>query len=159
MVASPQFAFRTAGLYWKKRNINEPSDRRDIRTATKLINGGYNGLDDRQKYYDRALVVLSKDDQAGSQLRVTVDGTDVTKEVAPYFADGRTMVAIKPIAKRTGMQILDTSGGKVILRDPRGGNHVIALVIKNGTGYVPLREIPVPLDWDASTNTAAVTTG
>jgi len=159
LVATPNFAFRTAGLYWKKRNINEPSDRRDIRLATKLINGGFNGLEDRQKYYDRALMVLSKDDQAGVKIHVTVDGVDITNEVAPYIADGRTMVAIKPIAKRTGMQILDTTGGKVTVRDPRGGNHVIALVIKNGTGYVPLREIPVPLDWDAATNTAAVTTG
>jgi hypothetical protein len=69
------------------------------------------------------------------------------------------MVAIKPIAQRTGMVILDTSGGHVTLRDPKGSNHVIPLVIKDGRGFVPLREVPVPLDWDAATNTASVTTG
>ena len=161
LVATPEWAFRTAGLFWKRKNLNEPSDRRDVRAATKLINGGFNGLPERQAYYDRAILVLSKNDGtvAPVAVRVLVDGVDVTALVNPYLADGRTMVAIKPIAQRTGMVILDTSGGHVTLRDPKGSNHVIPLVIKDGKGFVPLREVPVPLDWDAATNTASVTTG
>ena len=161
LVATPEWAFRTAGLFWKRKNLNEPSDRRDVRAATKLINGGFNGLPERQAYYDRAILVLSKNDGtvAPVAVRVLVDGVDVTALVNPYLADGRTMVAIKPIAQRTGMIILDTSGGHVTLRDPKGSNHVIPLVIKDGKGFVPLREVPVPLDWDAATNTASVTTG
>lgn len=158
-VATPELAFRTAGLYWKKRNINQPADRRDIRAATKLINGGFNGLDDRIQYYERALLVLSKDDgAAASSVKVLVDGKDVTSLVKPFLADGRTMVAIKPIAQRTGLAILDTTGGKVTLRDSDGANVVIPLVIKDGTGYVPLREIPFPLNWDAATSTASLST-
>ncbi|KLI31782.1 glycoside hydrolase, partial [Brachyspira hyodysenteriae] len=30
----------------------------DVKTVTKLINGGYNGLDDRQKRFDRILKIL-----------------------------------------------------------------------------------------------------
>ena len=158
-VATPELAFRTAGLYWKKRNINQPADRRDIRAATKLINGGFNGLDDRIQYYERALLVLSKDEgAASSSVKVMVDGKDVTSLDKPFLADGRTMVAIKPIAQRTGLAILDTAGGKVTLRDSHGANVVIPLVIKDGTGYVPLREIPFPLNWDAATSTASLST-
>jgi putative chitinase len=161
LAAAPEWAFRTAGLFWKKKGINQPSDRRDVRAATKLVNGGFNGIDERRAYYDRAILVLSKNDALTANLavRVLVDGKDVTAMVKPFVADGRTMVAIKPIAQRTGMLILGMAGGNVTLRDPNGANHVIPLVIKDGTGFVPLREVPVPLDWDAATNTASVTTG
>ena len=161
LAAQPEWAFRTAGLFWKRKNINQPSDRRDLRAATKLVNGGTNGIEDRQAYYDRAILVLSRNDSAvaNTAVRVLVDGFDVTPLVKPYIADGRTMVAIKQIAQRTGMIILATAGGNVTLRDPKGANHIIPLIIKDGTGFVPLREVPVPLDWDAATNTASVTTG
>lgn len=33
--------------FWKSRNINKFSDRDDVRGATKVINGGVNGLSDR----------------------------------------------------------------------------------------------------------------
>ncbi len=51
-------AFRTAGWFWTKTRLNEPADAGDFRLVTKRINGGYNGFDDRLKYYTRALDVL-----------------------------------------------------------------------------------------------------
>jgi putative chitinase len=45
---------RIAGWYWKTRNLNVPADAGDIKRVTKLINGGYNGLDDRIKWYEKA---------------------------------------------------------------------------------------------------------
>ena len=56
--AEKEVAFRTAGLYWKKNRLNELADKQWFMTITKRINGGYNGLDDRTKYYERALSVL-----------------------------------------------------------------------------------------------------
>ena len=38
----------SAGWYWNKRKINRAADADDVMAVTKLINGGYNGLDDRK---------------------------------------------------------------------------------------------------------------
>jgi len=43
-------AMVSALWYWNKRKLNQFADLDDIKTITKKINGGYNGLKDRQKY-------------------------------------------------------------------------------------------------------------
>lgn len=54
------WAALTAAVYWKNRNINRVADRDDIRAVTKLINGGYNGLADRESYLTRAKAALKQ---------------------------------------------------------------------------------------------------
>lgn len=44
--------------YWTTRDLNTYADKKDIKGATKIINGGYNGLTHRQSYYDKAQEVL-----------------------------------------------------------------------------------------------------
>ncbi|GBO52772.1 phage endolysin [Pseudanabaena sp. lw0831] len=44
----------SAGWYWDTRKLNNHADRDDILTITKIINGGTNGLADRQSYLARA---------------------------------------------------------------------------------------------------------
>ena len=44
--------------YWDTRNLNSYADNGDLLTITKRINGGTNGLDDRQTQYVRAGLVL-----------------------------------------------------------------------------------------------------
>ena len=56
--AAPEVAFATAGLYWQRNGLNELADARQFVTITKRINGGTNGLADRQMYYERAQGVL-----------------------------------------------------------------------------------------------------
>lgn len=36
-----------SGWFWVTRDLNKHADRDDVRAATKVINGGYNGLDSR----------------------------------------------------------------------------------------------------------------
>jgi predicted chitinase len=162
LAEKPELAFRTAGLYWKIRNINEPTDRRDIVAVTKLINGGTNGLEDRQKYYNRALLVLSKNDNSPTpppaSLKVFVDEKDVTALVKQFRVDGRVMVALRPITTKAGLAILSVGGGEAIVRSHSGQNVSIPVVVKDGTGYVLLRDLPLPLDWDAETATATIST-
>ena len=62
IAASKEVGFRIAGQFWKLNGLNELADQQQFKSITKRINGGYNGLDDRIKYYDRAKKVLSRDD-------------------------------------------------------------------------------------------------
>ena len=54
LAATPQFAFSTAGLYWKLNGLNELADVQDFEAITKRINGGLNGLAERERYYEIA---------------------------------------------------------------------------------------------------------
>lgn len=54
----PLFAARSAAWFWHTRALNPPSDRADVETVSRRINGGTNGLLDRLRYYDRARLVL-----------------------------------------------------------------------------------------------------
>lgn len=71
IAATKEVGFRIAGQFWKLNGLNELADQQDFRQITKRINGGYNGLDDRIMYYQRAKRVLSVDDTAPAD--VTAD--------------------------------------------------------------------------------------
>jgi predicted chitinase len=62
LAATPQFAFSTAALFWKTNGLNELADVEDFIAITKRINGGLNGLAERQKYYEIAKNVLGADE-------------------------------------------------------------------------------------------------
>lgn len=64
--ATPEVGFRIAGLFWKSNGLNQLADEQNFKAITKRINGGFNGLADRQMYYDRAKRVLSRDDAVPS---------------------------------------------------------------------------------------------
>jgi predicted chitinase len=53
LAAQPQYAFRVSAWWWKTHGLNEISDAGDVVTATRRINGGLNGLADRQSRYTR----------------------------------------------------------------------------------------------------------
>ena len=48
-------ALESACWFWSTHNLNEHADHSDMKTITKIINGGLNGLDDRMKRYTEAL--------------------------------------------------------------------------------------------------------
>ncbi|PJJ99495.1 peptidoglycan-binding protein [Lysobacteraceae bacterium NML91-0213] len=58
LAAQPENAARIAAWYWGSRSINDAADAGDFVRATRLINGGTNGLADRQSYYARAQAAL-----------------------------------------------------------------------------------------------------
>jgi putative chitinase len=47
-MAEPEIGAQAAGLYWFEHDCNGWADQRNFRAITKAINGGYNGLEDRQ---------------------------------------------------------------------------------------------------------------
>jgi putative chitinase len=57
-VAELETGLMVAGLYWKKKNLNEVADIPNFDRITKLVNGGYNGKSDRDMRYARAKKAL-----------------------------------------------------------------------------------------------------
>ncbi|TYQ27070.1 glycoside hydrolase family 19 protein [Pseudanabaena sp. UWO310] len=57
-LADFDLACLSAGWYWDSRSLNGYADNDDILQITRIINGGLNGLDDRQDYLDRAKQVF-----------------------------------------------------------------------------------------------------
>lgn len=58
LIETPHYAAMIAGWFWDTRKLNQYADIKDFKKITKIINGGYNGLTDRQKHYDRACKIL-----------------------------------------------------------------------------------------------------
>jgi putative chitinase len=54
----PSFALEASLWFWNKRHLNNYADTDDLKSITRRVNGGYNGLTDRQEYLDRAKFFL-----------------------------------------------------------------------------------------------------
>ena len=54
----PAYALDVSLWFWNKRKLNDFADKDDLRAITRRVNGGYNGLTDRQGYLDRAKFFL-----------------------------------------------------------------------------------------------------
>jgi putative chitinase len=59
LVAEPELAALSAGWFWNKNGLNALADAKDVVGMTRRINGGTNGLDDRQMRYSRLISVLA----------------------------------------------------------------------------------------------------
>lgn len=55
LAARADVAARLAAAYWAERGLNALADQGNFREITHRINGGYNGLADRERYYALAL--------------------------------------------------------------------------------------------------------
>jgi putative chitinase len=58
ILAEPDGAIRSACWFWNSRALNRLADQHDTVGVSRRINGGTNGLSDRQFRYDQALRVL-----------------------------------------------------------------------------------------------------
>ena len=59
LLEKPLGAVRSAMWFWQTHGLNSLADLDNIEKVTKRINGGYNGLESRRKYLNRAKVALS----------------------------------------------------------------------------------------------------
>ena len=58
LLEQPLGAVRSSMWFWQRNGLNALADTDDVRAVTKRINGGYNGLADREKYLTRAKKAL-----------------------------------------------------------------------------------------------------
>jgi predicted chitinase len=95
--ATPEIGFTTAGLYWQSNGLNELADQREFVAITRRINGGSNGLAERQAYYERAQEVLG----AAVASRDAARAAPLTRGHEAIVADRRTP-AKRATARKTG---------------------------------------------------------
>ena len=55
LLAEPELAALSAGWFWSKNNLNALADAKNVEGMTRRINGGLNGLDDRQAKYAKVV--------------------------------------------------------------------------------------------------------
>ena len=58
LLLEPLAAARSAGWFWKANGLSAFADAGDIKGMTKKINGGFIGLEQRQKLYDKVLAAI-----------------------------------------------------------------------------------------------------
>ena len=97
IAATKEVGFRIAGEFWKLNGLNELADVQDFKQITKRINGGYNGLDDRMKYYERAKAVMNKDD---STTGTTATASGIAPCPNPYLKQGAQGDSVRILQQR-----------------------------------------------------------
>src|SRR5882672_578303 len=58
LAAQPEWTFQIAAAYWETHELNKRADAGDFVAITRAINGGLNGLEDRERYYEIAKKAL-----------------------------------------------------------------------------------------------------
>lgn len=59
-LAAPLWAMVSAAAYWRARNLNRFADADDLVGCTRAVNGGLNGLADRQHLLTKARIALAR---------------------------------------------------------------------------------------------------
>lgn len=103
IAATKEVGFRIAGQFWKLNGLNELADKQDFKLITKRINGGYNGLDDRIKYYERAKRVLSKHDAGTAGVPGNASpsaSSEIEPCPSPYLRQGSRGNSVRSLQQR-----------------------------------------------------------
>ncbi len=58
IATTPRYALEVSLWFWNSRNLNKYADTDNLRAITRRVNGGYNGLVDRNLYLNRAKFFL-----------------------------------------------------------------------------------------------------
>lgn len=122
-VTSAERCLEVALRVWKAKNCNALADRNDIRAITKAINGGYNGYDDRVKWFNKIWPLVRESDGPAESWKVA-EASESTKLLQRQLValgydlkvDGRvgpkTTEAIIAFQRANGLRV-DGIAGKV----------------------------------------------
>jgi putative chitinase len=113
--ALPDVAFRIAGLYWSKKGLNELADRvtaEAFREITRRINGGFNGLAERERFYETAKAVLSVVGPGG----VSFDIEEELDTVEPVFERGLEGMRVEAAAASPRTKTAKRKGPKRVAK-------------------------------------------
>jgi peptidoglycan hydrolase-like protein with peptidoglycan-binding domain len=107
LAAEFPWAALTAAEYWKSRNINKAADKNDIKAVTRIINGGYNGLSDRVRYFDLAKAALNSKTQPPQSIDIAAAQKRLSELSYPLGSfDGK----IGPLTRSAVRDFQDAAG-------------------------------------------------
>jgi len=95
-VRTKKGALDSACWFWDTNNLNKWCDDMDIVGATKRINGGTIGLDDRKKHYLHAMDVLGGDYEAPEEKELNLNQTIRRGSRGPLVAEVQEKLGIAP---------------------------------------------------------------
>lgn len=58
-LSNPMWAVVSACWFWQVYNLNTIADTGDFKKITKIINGGYNGLEDRERLFELSKIYIN----------------------------------------------------------------------------------------------------
>jgi putative chitinase len=132
LAAEPVTSLKIACEYWLSRNINTAADLDNLITATKLVNGGLNGLEDRRKYLQKAKTVLAGIE--GIRVALSEGGNTVVLRRGSF---GDAVMELQELLKANGYDIaIDNDFGPatelaVMMFQEKNGLGVDGIVGKN----------------------------
>jgi putative chitinase len=86
LVTDPAHALKPALSEWTQHGLNDFADSNDIRTITRRINGGFNGLSDREAWFDKVWLLL-KDIDAPAEAWEIGEGSAGVKQLQEALND------------------------------------------------------------------------
>ena len=95
-VRTKKGALDSACWFWDTNGLNKYCDEQDIVGATKRINGGTIGLDDRKKHYIHALDVLGGDYEPEEEKELNLNQTIKQGSRGPLVAEVQEKLGIEP---------------------------------------------------------------
>lgn len=62
LLEEPKYALLASAWWWNSRNLNTVADKalKDVKSVTKIVNGGYNHLNDRQERFNKIYPILMR---------------------------------------------------------------------------------------------------
>ena len=122
LAATPQYAFSTAGVFWKLNGLNELADVQDFTAITKRINGGLNGLADRQRYYEIAKSVLGAEEPGDFAFSTPLATSSESETVAdpPVLPRGQEFIEPDSTAPAASIDSQDETDPAVKKKSSRG---------------------------------------
>lgn len=79
LVTDPEHALKPALQEWTEGNLNAEADRNNIDRITRRINGGFNGLADRKRFFNKIFPLLNESSQAVDPDSAGLEDPDVKR--------------------------------------------------------------------------------
>lgn len=157
LLERPKAGFRAAGWFWKTRHLNEKSITGTLdafKAVTRAINGGYNGLADRLKYWSRAKDAIPEGwtgpPPTEKPIAVVVQG--ITQATLGYYDGLECHVPLRAVCTGLGWPLRVIDGHLAEIADAVGNVLATVKYAPRGIiGYVPasqFRQLGCTVTWD-----------
>jgi putative chitinase len=108
LVAKYPWVAVVSGWYWNKHNLNDLADKDDIMSITKIVNGGYNGIDSRKRWLgkSKSFIITPKPHEGMISGKVTASILNIREKPS-----AQAEIVSNPLPQDTIVTILEDTDG------------------------------------------------